>query len=240
MMTILAVPATLLENGVGLAPASNGMCLRIPPSATKLDGFRRWVKSRDFPDKVRVTFLNGEICLDMSKEEIQTHALVKAEIGRGVMNLNRGTRLGQFYPDGVLITNEDAGVSNNPDGAFVTWETFEKGLVRLVPHEGRRGRFLEIEGIPDWILEIVSQSSVRKDTKDLRLAYHRARIPEYWLIDARGENISFQILQWRKSGYVSVGNRDGWQRSRVFERSFRLSRSVARMGLWEYTLEMRK
>jgi Uma2 family endonuclease len=37
---------------------------------------------------------------------------------------------------------------------------------------------MELEGTPDWVLEVVSQSSVAKDTKWLRESYHKAGIPE--------------------------------------------------------------
>src|SRR5205807_5053207 len=102
--------------------------------------------------------------------------------------------------------------------------------------EGKQGKYLEIEGTPDWIMEIVSDSSVRKDKTRLREAYHRVGIPEYWLIDARGEEISFQILLWRRNGYAAAPQRGGWQPSRVFRHGFRLKRQRDELGFWEYTL----
>lgn len=57
----------------------DGSCWRIPVSAATLEGFRAWVKSDDFPEHVRVTFVDREIYLDMSGEEIETHVKVKAE-----------------------------------------------------------------------------------------------------------------------------------------------------------------
>ena len=91
---------------------------------------------------------------------------------------------------------------------------------------------------PDWVLEIVSESSVRKDTETLRDVYYRAGIREYWIIDARGETIVFQILRWSRADYRATPRRGGWQRSRVFERSFRLERERDDLGLWEYTLHV--
>jgi len=221
------------------ADLSDGFCLRIPPSAFTLDGFRAWLAADDFPEHVHVAFLNREVYVDMSKEELEYHAAVKAEICRVLMNLIRVLMLGRFYLDGVLITNKQAGVANKPDATFVSWASLEKALVRLVPQTGRQGQYLEIEGTPDWVLEIVSDSSFVKDTQLLRTAYQRAGITEYWLVDARGPEILFRILQWRKTGYVAAPSRGGWQRSAVFGRHFRLVRETARMGLWEYTLHMR-
>jgi Uma2 family endonuclease len=81
---------------------------------------------------------------------------------------------------------------------------------------------LELEGTPDWVLEVVSQSSVAQDTEWLRVSYHRAGIPEYWLIDARFDELSFQVLRRRRDRFAVVAARGGWCRSQVFGHSFRL------------------
>ena len=51
--------------------------------------------------------------------------------------------------------------------------------------------------------------------------------------------IVFTILLRRKNGYAAAPVKDGWQRSKVFGRSFRLTRQRDEFGLWEYTLEVR-
>lgn len=202
-------------------------------------GFRAWAKSDACPERARVTFFNGEILIDMSKEEIETHAKLKGEVGTVVNNINRSFDLGECYPDGVLISNEEAGLSTNPDLTFVLWETLEAKKVILVPRQGAQGEYLELIGSPDLLLEIVSRSSVRKDTVLLREAYHRARVPEYWLIDARGDDIDFKLLWWRRTGYVAASPRDGWLRSRILRHEFKLERARHRLGLWRYSLHAR-
>jgi Uma2 family endonuclease len=211
----------------------------VPPSAHTLDGFRTWAKSDDFPERGRISFLDREIFIDMSPEEIETHGKVKGEIGYVLVGLNKRTKRGEFYPDGTLVTNVEANLSTEPDATFVTWEGLESGRVRLIPREGEEGQYIELEGSPDWILEIISKSSVRKDTKQLRKQYHLARVSEYWLVDARHEEIDFQILVHHKSGYVAASNRGGWQTSPVFGRQFRLVRRRGRLNHWEYTLEVK-
>ena len=208
--------------------------LHIPRDAHTLPGFRRWVLSDAFPEKLPVMFLNGEISLYMPKENIPTHAAVKSGVARAVLNLNHEFDFGDFFINGVLVTNVDAGVSNNPDIVGVLWESLENGKVRYVTNQDEEE--VEIEGSPDWLLEIVSTGSVKKDKHDLRDAYHKANVGEYWIIDARGDDIDFQILHWRKSGYVAAQRKAGWQRSRVFGRSFHLSRKHDRRGGWRYTL----
>jgi Uma2 family endonuclease len=212
--------------------------LRIPASAVTLAGFRAWVTSDDFIEQFRASFIDREIFLDMSPEELETHSVVKNEVSRVISGLVRELRLGKFYPDGTLVTNQAADLSTEPDGTFVTRESLKAGRVRLVARKGRPGQYIELEGTPDWVLEVVSQSSVQKDKKRLRLAYHRAGIPEYWLIDARGERIVFQILRRSRADYRAVAHRGGWYPSRVFGRSFRLDRERDELGLWEYTLQV--
>ena len=115
----------------------DGLVLCIPASAHTINGFREWVKSDDFLEKVRVTFISGEITLDMSKEEIETHNKVKTEIMWVLGSLDRDAEIGTLYTEGVLISHEGAEVSNNPDGIYVTWESIDAGRVRMVRAKGR-------------------------------------------------------------------------------------------------------
>lgn len=199
----------------------------IPRDVHTLAGFRAWVHSEDTSEKLRASFLKGKVYLDMSREEIRSHALVKIEVGRALGNLNVEVDFGYLFIDGVLIVNVPAKVSHNPDGVAVLWRSLKRGRVRFL---AKNNRETEIVGSPDWVMEILSNSSVTKDTIELRETYHRAKIGEYWLIDARGDEIDFQILHWRKAGYVNAPLTDGWQYSRAFRRSFRLVRRRDRLA----------
>jgi Uma2 family endonuclease len=175
----------------------------------------------------------------MAPEELETHNKIKTEIGRVIPNLNVELNLGVYYSDRTLLSNVRANLSTEPDATFVTWESLEQNRVRLVPRQGQSGQYLELEGRPDWVLEIVSQTSVAKDTKKLRHLYHLAEIPEYWLIDARRETIHFQILIWRPTEYVAGLHRGSWHRSPVFDRNFHLRRHRDRLGFWAYSLDVK-
>ena len=231
MATAVRKPSSGFLNGF----TGNGVdaLVQLPRETRTLAGFRAWALSENCPDKLRVTYLQGKVLLDLSKEEIRSHALVKIEVGRVLANLNLEIDFGYIFIDGVLITNVPAAVSNNPDGIAVFWQSLKRGKVRFLEKNGRE---MEIVGSPDWVMEILSDSSVIKDTVDLRASYHMAKIGEYWLIDARGDEIDFQILYWRKGGYCQAPVSDGWQFSRAFGRSFRLMRKRDRLGSWKYTL----
>lgn len=227
---------TFLQGEVYLDIGDEVRLLQIPHDVHTLDGFRRWVLSEEFPEKLPVAFLQGKVYLDMSKEDIEHHALVKTAVAGVLWNLNETADFGHVFINGVLVTNRKAGVSNNPDIVAVLWESLESGRVQYAK---KRVRATEVVGSPDLVVEIVSDSSIAKDTRKLRRIYHRGEIREYWVIDARGEEIVFQILHWRKAGYMTVAVNDGWLHSQVLGRSFRLTRRRDRSGMWKYSLAMK-
>jgi Uma2 family endonuclease len=216
-----------------------GFTIEVPGSAATLDGFRAWATSDQFPDHGRISFINQEILIDMSPEELETHNKVKTAVVNTLFNLNGALDLGELYSDRALLVSSAAGLATEPDGQLVKWQTLRTRRVRLVPCKGKPGQFMELHGSPDWVLEIVSQSSVDKDARDLRTVYHRARVPEYWLIDARGASISFQILARCRGDYEAVPPQGGWYFSPVFGRHFRLERRRSRAGRWQYKLRVR-
>ncbi len=211
----------------------------IPRRAATEAGYLDWVHSDEFPRRGRITRLGQEIYIDMSPEEIETHNKLKSESYRVVGNINLKEKRGQCYSDGVLLRIPRI-VSTEPDAMFVTWRTLKSGRVRLVPRKDRYREYIQLTGVPDWILEVVSRSSWKFDTEDLVEAYHRAGVSEYWLVNALGEEIDFRILLHAKKGYVPAPAKAGWQRSQVFERWFRFTRRIADMDLWEYVLQARK
>ncbi|MBV9124875.1 MAG: Uma2 family endonuclease [Planctomycetes bacterium] len=212
--------------------------IQIPLNARTLEGFCEWATSRHFPHRGRISFLGQEIVITMSPEELETHNKAKMEVCRVIGNLNHEEDLGSFYGDRTLLRNKDGDLSTEPDGSFASWKSLETGRVFLKPRKDKEGQFIEIQGTPDWVLEVVSDDTVGKDTRTLRQKYHRAGIPEYWLIDARRAKISFQILLRGRTGYRAAPAKGGWQTSRVFGRRFRLERRRDRLGLWQYTLQV--
>ena len=81
--------------------------------------------------------------------------------------------------------------------------------------------------------------SVRKDTVTLLNAYFRAGVLEYWLVDARGDEIQFTVFRRDDEEFIPVESQAGWLASGVFGRAFRLERSLDRVGAFDYTLHVR-
>jgi len=210
--------------------------VEIPNWVTDLNAFRRWVHSLAVPEDARVYWVDGKVWVDMSKEQIFSHVDVKTEIVRVLANLATELDFGRMRSDGALYSNDDAGISVNPDAIFISHACREEGRVTFV--QGRDGP-VEIQGTPDMVLEVVSRSSVTKDTELLLEAYWTAGIPEYWLVDARKSPPRFDIYRHTDDGYVAVRRRDGWLKSAVFGRQFRFVESKDRFCDPAYSLEVK-
>jgi Uma2 family endonuclease len=211
--------------------------ITVPSSVEDLDSFRAWVHSEALPEKQRVFFLDGEVWLDMAKEQIFWHVALKTCFARVLSGFVEEADAGYFLTDGVLYSSVRGRLSGNPDGIFISYEAVESGRVKLI--KGKEGGYVEVKGTADTVLEIVNDSSVAKDTVKLRKLYGRAQVPEYWLVDARGDKLDFDILRWTKRGYVQTPLRDGWLNSGVFGREFRLSRTRDKLGNPKFKLEIR-
>jgi Uma2 family endonuclease len=207
-------------------------------AAGTLAGFRAWYASDSFPEEGRISYIDGEIFIDMGHERLSSHVTLKTELARALAALADELNVGQFMTDGCRVVREEAKLSNEPDGVYVRWETVSAGRVKLQP-SADGADVAELIGAPDMVLEIVGPSSVRKDTAMLPEVYERAGIPEYWLIDARADEISFNLFTLTADGYTATPARDGWLFSPVFGRDVRLTRVQNPIGLWRYRLDVR-
>jgi hypothetical protein len=95
----------------------------VPDWVVDLESFRRWADADDFPDSGAVWFLKGEVWVDMSKEQIFTHAAVKNEITFVLTGRVGVCDLGLFASDGLLLSNVAANIAGNPDATFVSTES---------------------------------------------------------------------------------------------------------------------
>jgi Uma2 family endonuclease len=211
--------------------------LVVPQEVVDLGSFQDWARSDTFPQHGRIDFLSGEIWIDMSEEQLFSHVRVKGEFCRVLSNLEREYRQGFYLVDGARVSHPEADLSSVPDGVFILNESVQTMRVQIVPGTG--GGYVRLEGAPDVVLEVVSDSSVKKDTVRLRELYWLAGVREYWLVDARRQRVTFDILQHRAKGFVAVRKRDGWLVSSVLDKSFRLTQQADPLGHPAYTLEAR-
>ena len=217
--------------------------IEIPLGIDSLAAFRRWASSVIFPSMGRIDFVDGRIEVDMSPDNIFDHSAPKTEIGAVIRNRIKANRLGHVFIDKTRVSCPEAGLSVEPDVVFVAHESIADGRVQLVPAASKRGNgFIEIEGPPDLVVEVVSRSSLSKDTDRLMEAYYAAGVREYWLVDARGKDLSFKILARGEGGGATQGfapvavDAAGWQSSAVLGAAYQLERAAGPGGFWEYEL----
>jgi Uma2 family endonuclease len=210
----------------------------VPSTVIDLGTFNEWAASEQYPESVRVSYLNGDIWVDVEMEQIFTHNVAKIQIATELNRLTRKLVFGRFLGDGIRFSNEVAGLSTEPDGVFVSFNAIKSGRALFVP--GKDTGFVRLDGSPEMVLEIVSDSSVSKDTEWLRELYWQAEIAEFRLIDVRGEEMKFDLLRRGAKGYTAARKQaGGWLRSQVFNRSFKLTRQLDPLGNPDFTLHVK-
>lgn len=216
-------------------------CFYVPDTAFELEGFRDWVHSDWFPEKVKATFIAGSIEVEVSPEELESHGKLKVELVIELGRMIKRRRLGDLFTDSSTVVLPPANVSTEPDLVFCSWDGYRSGRVKM--HERVEGsdRFVELVGAPDLVVEVVSRDA-GKDQKRLRRKYWQAGIAEYWLIDARGKKpIRFQLLTRGEAGYEPIApDAQGYRYSPTFQRRFKMVRRTNPVGRYDYRLLQRK
>jgi Uma2 family endonuclease len=216
-----------------------GESVCIPPEVIDLDSFCRWAISDQYPQQGKFSFLHGMIWVDLSMEDLYRHNRVKTQftivLGALVESLGQGIWIG----DGMLLRHSTADLSTEPDGMFVSYDALQSG--RMARIEGETSSCLQLEGTPEMTLEVVSATSVQKDTVELRELYWQAGVLEYWLVDARGVSPHFDILRRGTKGYTATRKQaGGWLKSSIFGRSFQLVRKSDPLGDPLYVVNVRE
>ena len=233
-MTVAASRRTVATSRAGVIINE---AVTIPASVVDLASFNDWADSDGIPEAAHVSFLDGSIWVDLEIEQLFSHNRVKTQFISVLTGLVAEKDGGYLFSDGVRFSHSGANLSTEPDALFVGYEAVRDRRVELIP--GKVSGFVRLDGSPDMVLEIVSDTSVIKDTETLRELYCKAGIAEFWLVDVRGEKLTFDILRRGQKGYSSVRKRPGgWLSSRVFGHSFRLTPQTDRLGHPDFKLNV--
>jgi Uma2 family endonuclease len=205
--------------------------VRIPADVVDLASFRRWARSDEFPDTGHIAFLAGEVLVDMSPEELVPHGKLKRDLQHGLHARLERHEIGELLPDRTLFVDERANVANEPDLMFVSWDALRTGRTVYLPQSPGSSRLVEVGGAPDVVVEIVSRSSVRKDTQLLPPWYFAAGVREFWLLDARGPELRFDLHVRGASDWTAVApDADGFRTSDVLGAALRIDRGTNPVG----------
>ena len=209
--------------------------VEVPWEARTLEGFRAWVATFDERGP-RVSFARGTVHVDMSPQSYRTHEPLVQALNTALATLTRELDLGRYFMPPSWFTHEASALSTEPDGFLVLWRSLENKLIEVNPD-----RDTEMIGRPDLILEVVSDSSRRKDLVEHVTDYALAGVREYWIVDARKDVIAFRILALQESGaYVDeIADNDGWLRSPIMQRSFKIRQLPERAGMIDFAVDVR-
>jgi Uma2 family endonuclease len=216
--------------------------VEIPPGLGDLQRFREWLHSPGFPVTGRIDWILGRLEVDMSPEDLNTHGSPKSAIAGVLVARIQEQDRGMVFIDRARLSHREADLSAEPDIVAILFETTRAGDARLVPKaSAQEGRFIEIEGRVDLVVECVSDSSEKKDKKQLLEAYWLAGIPEYWLVDARTQDPSFVVFRRTEGGYrpASAGGA-GFQHSELLRAEVRLVRRRQEGDFVVFRLEVRE
>jgi len=200
----------------------------IPGWVRDLESFRKWADSSDYPDRGKFSYLHGELFVDLEMEQLFSHNQLKTELTIELGRRVRDSQLGYFFSDGVRLSNPAADLSSEPNAVMVSFSAIQSGRVKLV--RGTLGGYVELEGSPELVVEIVSPGSVRKDTVVLKPLYAQAGVSEYWIIDARKAPVQFQLWVLTPKGYVPAELRDGHPVSPLLQSPVSIGQSQDPLG----------
>jgi Uma2 family endonuclease len=57
---------------------------------------------------------------------------------------------------------------------------------------------------PDWVLEVLSPSTMAYDLGHKQRTYHQSRVSHYWLAHPHPTNHLLQVYRWHEQGYLLV------------------------------------
>jgi Uma2 family endonuclease len=92
----------------------------------------------------------------------------------------------------MRVDMEIGGIGCRPD--VLGWRRDKQPAL---PELDQRG---VVTAVPDWICEVLTPESARTDLGEKRLAYHRAGVTHYWIVDPY--NGTLTVLHWTPDGYL--------------------------------------
>ena len=242
---VCADPPDLHLPGVG----PGGAGLVVPGAAlSSYAAFRAWKLSDDCPGWGKFEWIGNHPRLDVMPESLLTHGFPKADLCRVLANTVAADRRGLYFTDSTTVAAPaDAGATGTgprvlcePDFVFLSHQTIASGRVTLTPKRNREGDFTEIVGPPDLVLEVLSDSSVRKDTIELPADLFALGVTEYWLADARADPPTLTVHTRGDTGFVPrPAGPDGFSRSELLGAAYRLTAQTGESGLREVWAEAR-
>jgi Uma2 family endonuclease len=139
-------------------------------------------------DERRYEILEGDLCMVPAPDVYHQRVSRKLEVAL-IEHVERHD-LGEILdaPCDVVLSQENV---VQPDILFVSKDRL--GII------GKPN----IQGPPDLVIEIVSESTRSKDADIKRKLYAKYGVREYWIVDPAAKTV--EVLTWSETGYVAAG-----------------------------------
>lgn len=166
------------------------MATEVLEQATEERLIRRRASAEEFwslPESVLPTeYIDGEII--MAPAPTVPHQRAVLNMASALRQFVRRNSLGEIFvsPLDVVLSSGDV---VQPDIFLLNAKQVE-----------RAGAASRVEGVPSFLIEILSPSSVKHDTVRKRELYEQNGVREYWIVDVKDGTISQLVL--RKKHYV--------------------------------------
>jgi Uma2 family endonuclease len=235
--TMIVPPSSAPAEGRGPTVRLLSYDFEIPPISS-LAEFQEWVASDRFPERGRIDYIAGCIEVDMSPEDLYCHGTLTSELHWGVAGRVKRICGGQTFVKQARLVSPEGDLSAEPDILYVSFESLQSGRVVRRPWVNDAERYIAFDGAADLAIEAVSNSSVKKDMTRLPAAYYRAQVTEFGLVDARGEELLFQLCRRGKAAFEAAPrDAEGYQYSAVLSCWYKLERYRDKVGDWAYELK---
>jgi len=152
--------------------------------------FLRWLEGLPSSDIIHYELLRGQIV--MCPPATWVHGSVEMRIARGIDEYVTEHDLGVVFASSTGI-DLPSGETVQPDCSFVSHER-----LRDQPREPTK-LFLKV--VPSLIVEIMSDSTSRRDRSEKKAAYEQNGVDEYWIVDPVRRRITVFALS--PAGYGS-------------------------------------
>ena len=132
------------------------------------------------PDDERYELIDGELI--MAAAPVTPHQICQSELSHWLQNFVKRHDSGQilYAPTDVVLSDTDV---VQPDLIFIS-----KARARIIEHAN-------VQGAPDFVVEILSPATERRDWGAKRELYAKHGVKEYWILDPYNKKVWVMLLR---------------------------------------------
>jgi Uma2 family endonuclease len=119
------------------------------------------------------------------------------------------TRLTMYLGQTVILNRLGEVITSPFDVVLAPQEVYQPDIVVVLNEHLERVQRQCVMGVPDLVVEVISPSSKLYDRVNKHMAYEKAGIPEYWLVNPHTQTVELFVLESGK--YRSQGAFEGEQ-----------------------------